>query len=75
MKILTKDTAVDRLVHTSHQNLYELCYYAHKDQYGYKGMHLADRTRAELVSWYLEHYDFDTNTQCWFSKQPFCEDA
>ena len=71
----TKDTAVDRLVHNSHQKMYELCFFAHKDQYGYKGHHMATRTRAELVSWYISHYDFNEKTQRWFSKQPFYEDA
>lgn len=66
----TKDTAVDKLVHMSHQDLYELCYYAHKDQYGFKGHHLARHSRAELASWYISHYDFNEKTQKWYSKLP-----
>ena len=66
----TKDTAIDKLVHMSHQVLYELCYYAHKDQYGYKGLHMATYSRAELVSWYLTHYNFNEKTQQWYSILP-----
>lgn len=63
----TKDTAVDKLVHMSHQELYELCYYAFNHQYGYKSTHMARFSRAELVSWYISHYDYDENKQCWVS--------
>ena len=72
---MTKDQVIDKLVHKSHQELYELCFFAHKDQYSYKGHHMATYTRAELVSWYIAHYYFNEKTQRWVSKQPFCEDA
>ena len=73
MKNLTKDEAVDRLVHRSHQDLYELCYYSHKDQYNYKGHHMANQSRAELASWYVSHYSFDEVWQCWTSILPLNE--
>lgn len=68
--VYTKDTALDKLVHMPHQDLYELCYHAHKNQYDYKGHHLARYSRAELVNWYISHYDFNEKTQQWYSKLP-----
>ena len=71
MTYLTKDQAVDRLVHIPRDDLIELCYYAHKDQYGVKGRHLLDYSVPDLVSWYIVHYDWNEKGQYWESIQPF----
>lgn len=73
MTILTKDTAVDKLMHIPQENLAELCYYSHKDQYGIKGIHLLDKSVPELVSWYITHYTFNEQYQCWETIIPFEE--
>ncbi len=73
MTILTKDQAIDALVHYPQQYLSELCYNAHKDQYGYKGRHLLDKSIPELVSWYITHYTFNEHCQRWETIIPFEE--
>jgi hypothetical protein len=70
-KMHTKDTAIDGLMHMGKSSLAEICYYAHKDQYGTKGHHLLDKSVPELVSWYITHYFFDENHQCWTPVIPF----
>ena len=69
--MLTKDQAIDKLVHMNQSNLAELVYYAHKDQYGIKGHSLLNKTVPELVSWYISHYTFNENFQCWETIIPF----
>ena len=69
--MLTKDQAIDKLVHMNQSNLAELVYYSHKDQYGIKGHSLLNKTVPELVSWYISHYTFNENFQCWETIIPF----
>lgn len=63
--------AVDRLMHYSHADLFDLCQEAHKDQYGFRGRHLYDCSVAELVNWWLCHYEYDPATGIWNSITPF----
>ena len=71
--MLTKDQAIDKLVHMNQSNLAELVYYSHKDQYGIKGHHLLDKSVPELVSWYITHYTFNETNQYWETIIPFQE--
>ena len=71
--MLTKDQAIDKLVHMNQSNLAELVYYSHKDQYGIKGHHLLDNSVPELVSWYISHYTFNETFQYWETIIPFQE--
>ena len=73
MTILTKDTAVDKLMHSSQVDIAEMCYYMHKDQYGSKGHHLLKKSVPELVSWIINHYSFNEKDQCWETIIPFEE--
>lgn len=70
---MTKDEAIDRLMHSSQECLAESCYYMHKDQYGVKGTHLMNKTVPELVSWIIIHYTFNESNQCWETIIPFEE--
>ena len=72
--MLTKDQAIDKLVHMNQSNLAELVYYSHKDQYGIKGHHLLNYSVAELVSWWISHYDWDEKNQYWNTLIPFDND-
>lgn len=63
--MFTKDQAVDRMMHSNVDSLRETCYYAHKDHYGIKGHHMMNYTVAQLVSWWLSHYDWNEERQCW----------
>jgi hypothetical protein len=67
---MTKDEAVDSLVHSGQANLAETCYELHKDQYGVKGRHLMDKSVPELVSWILTHYEWNSEKSRWESKEP-----
>ncbi len=71
MTILTKDTAVDRLMHIPQEKLAEMCYYMHKDQHGIKGHHLLEKSVPDLVSWIITHYSFNEKDQSWETIIPF----
>lgn len=71
MTVLTKDTAVDRLMHIPQEELAEMCYYMHKDQYGVKGYHLMERSVPDLVSWIITHYSYNEHEHLWETKVPF----
>jgi len=71
--MLTKDQATDKLVHLGQKDLAELVYYSYKDQYGIKGHHLLSKSVPELVSWYITHYTFNEDIQCWETIIPFEE--
>ena len=71
MELLTKDTAIDKMMHMDREYLAEICYYAHKDQYGIKGHHLLDKSVPELVSWYITHYTYNEEGQHWDTIIPF----
>ena len=68
---LTKDQAVDRLMHSDRDSLAERAYYSHKDFYGTKGHHMMNYTKEELVSWILSHFDWNEDQQIWENKVPF----
>lgn len=67
----TKHTAIDSMMHMPRTDLAELCYEAHKDQYGISGHHLLSKPVPELVSWYISHYTFNEDNQWWESTIPF----
>jgi hypothetical protein len=67
----TKDQIVDRMMHANVDDLRESCYFAHKDQYGIKGHHLLKYTVAQLVSWWISHYEWDEKGQLWTTITPF----
>jgi hypothetical protein len=71
--MLTKDQAIDKLMHIPKEDLYELCYESHKDQYGISGTHMYQYTVPELVSWYIIHYIWNEQKQCFESAVPFEE--
>ena len=71
MTTLTKDTAVDKLMHISQVDLAEMCYYMHKDQYNVKGHHFLNNPVPDLVSWIITHYTYNEQEQCWESIVPF----
>jgi hypothetical protein len=71
--MLTKDQAIDKLVHLGQNDLAELVYYAHKDQYNIKGCQYQSKSVPELVSWYITHYIFNETFQCWETIIPFEE--
>jgi hypothetical protein len=71
--MLTKDQAIDKLVHLGQKDLAELVYYAHKDQYGIKDHKHLSKSVPELVSWYITHYTFNETFQCWETIIPFEE--
>lgn len=73
MTNLTKDQAIDHLMHLPQENLAEMCYYMHKDQYDVKGSYLLDKSVPELVSWIITHYSFNEEHQAWQTKIPFEE--
>lgn len=58
------------LYSSNRDDLAEICYNLHKDQYGTKGYHLTRYSIEELVGWMITHYYFDEKTQCWNSKFP-----
>jgi hypothetical protein len=68
---MTKDQAVDRLMHSDRDSLAESVYYSHKDFYGVKGHHMGNYTKEELVSWLLCHFDWNEEYQHWEKKVPF----
>lgn len=70
----TKDQAVDSLMHCSQVDLYESVQEMHKDQYGTRGRHMSRYTVSELVNWWISHYDWDQQTQCWVSNTSFDND-
>lgn len=70
---MTKDEAVDNLMHSKQASLAETCYELHKDQYGVKGHHLMDKSVPELVSWILTHYEWDASNERWKNKVPFSD--
>lgn len=51
--------------------LYEMCYDAHKDQYGTKGRNLFHYTKMELINWWISHYQWNEPKQMWESMVPF----
>jgi hypothetical protein len=71
MATMTRDTAIDRLMHIPQAKLYEICFYGHKDQYGTKGYHMSKYTVPELVSWFILHYNFNEAAQTWETIIPF----
>lgn len=68
--MITTDSMVDRLMHIPQEELAEMCCAAHEDQYGFKGRHLLRHTVPELVSWWVSHYFWNEETQCWESVSP-----
>ena len=67
---MCKDEAIDKLMCYGEQDLRELIFDSHKDQYGVSGYHLLDKSVPELVSWYITHYIWNENKQCWESVVP-----
>lgn len=70
---MTKDEAVDKMMHSDRTILAETCYELHKDQYGVSGHHLMEKSVSELVSWLLAHYEWDGTNERWESKVPFSD--
>jgi hypothetical protein len=73
MTVLTKDTAVDKLMHIPHQELIDLCQHMYIDQYGYKNSNMTNMSVPELVSWIITHYEFDVDKQALKTIVPFEE--
>jgi hypothetical protein len=69
--MLTADQALDRLMHLPKEDLYEICYDAHRDQYGAGGSHLSAQPFSELINWYVTHYAWNETHQYWETKIPF----
>jgi hypothetical protein len=63
--MITKDQAVDKLMHSDVDSFRETCYYAYKDQHGIKGHHLLNWPVAELVSWWITYYEWNEACQMW----------
>jgi cob(I)alamin adenosyltransferase len=74
IRMLTSDQAVDRLMHCTQEDLYDMCYEAHKDQYGTKGKYMHQYTVSELVNWWICHYQWNEQHQYWDTKLPFDND-
>lgn len=75
MSRLTQDEVIDRMVHMSRDDLYEIVYGAYKDQYGTRPTHMSDWSVPDLVSWYIIHYEWNEQHQMWESAIPFEEVA
>lgn len=71
---MTIDQVVDRLMTTDRNSLFELVWDSYKDQYNVRPKHMYNYTQAELVSWFLSHYRWDVDNQCWESIVPFVYD-
>jgi hypothetical protein len=71
---MSADEAADRLMCMSHDDLREIVWDAYKDQYNVRPRHMSNYTHAELVSWYLSHYDWNEGEQFWQSIVPFVYD-
>jgi hypothetical protein len=65
MTSLTKDQAVDRLMHLPHADLYESVSDMHKDIHGTRGRYMHSYTVPELVNWWISYYDWNGLIQCW----------
>ena len=72
--MITSDQALDRLMHASRENMFEMCCDAHKDQYGVKGRHFSTYNKLELVNWFVSHYQWDEEGQYWNTIVPFDEE-
>lgn len=69
--MLTADQALDHMMHQSQEDLYHMCYEAHKDFYGTKGRHMYQYSVPELVSWWVSHYEWNEADQYWDTKISF----
>lgn len=72
---MTKDEAIDKLMHYPREDLYQLVYDAYKDQYNVRPRHMSNYTVPELVSWYTSHYAWDEDMQCWETIIPFNDEV
>lgn len=65
--------ALAKLHTASREDLYEMCYDAHKDQYGVKGRHMHGYHKDQLIDWWIRHYAWNDEEQHWASCIPFDE--
>jgi len=67
--------AVDQLMHLPNDELYSMCYDAHKDFYGVKGRWMYGMSNVEMLDWFLVHFRYDEIRDCWVNTEPFQDEA
>lgn len=66
---MNKADALDQLLQSNHDALARDVYESYKEIYGVNGPHVLEFTHAELVSWIVEHYEWDAANNFWDLKR------